>query len=74
MLEKLAALRADTAHKRELIVREFAEFAREAPVIKSDRDTRWLWRPTDPQVTKAMVYIRARMRELAKTKIKRNYV
>jgi hypothetical protein len=65
---KVAQLKADTQVKREQIMMLLAEekpTITEEPPIRYDRDDP-LWRPVDPQVAKAMVYIRKRMKELAR--------
>jgi hypothetical protein len=63
--------RSDTTAKAELIKRELIESASavvvDKPPIRYDRNE-MLWRPIDPQVVKAMVYIRRRMKELARRK------
>jgi hypothetical protein len=66
--ERVAELKAAGKQLQELIRRELVvaePLAIEAPIIRYDRDEA-LRRPVDPQVAKAMVYIRKRMRQLAK--------
>jgi hypothetical protein len=69
----LVALKSDTAHKKELILRALAE-DRPEPEPPPFLIEAAPWRPYDPKMAKAIREIRARMRELAKRKITRNYV